>query len=141
MHEAADGIGGGMRTEELTLPGFRHDVCSAIHPLASRSPVFRDLDVEWIHSPAALAHPLDDRVELARRGRPSGYGRALFAGCCAHSGQPIERPASLGVGVVLLTLAHTVGWPFPRGGSQALADALAARLRGDRKSTRLNSSH
>jgi phytoene dehydrogenase-like protein len=130
VHEAADGIGGGMRTEELTLPGFRHDVCSAIHPLASLSPVFRDLDVEWIHSPAALAHPLDDRVELARRGRPSGYGRALFAGCCAHSGQPIERPASLGVGVVLLMLAHTVGWPFPRGGSQALADALAARLRG-----------
>jgi phytoene dehydrogenase-like protein len=130
VHEAADRIGGGMRTEELTLPGFQHDVCSAIHPLAPLSPVFRDLEIEWIHSPAALAHPLEDRVELARRGRPAGYGRALFAGCCAHSGQPIERPASLGVGVVLLTLAHTVGWPFPRGGSQALAEALAARLRG-----------
>jgi phytoene dehydrogenase-like protein len=129
VHEAADRIGGGTRTDELTLPGFRHDVCSAIHPLAPLSPVFRDLDIQWIHSPAALAHPLDDRVELARRGRPTGYGRALFAGCCAHSGQPIERPASLGVGVVLLTLAHTVGWPFPRGGAQALADALAARLR------------
>jgi phytoene dehydrogenase-like protein len=134
VHEAAERIGGGMRTDELTLPGFRHDVCSAIHPLAQPSPAFRGLDVEWIHSPAVLAHPLDDprsgeTVELARRGRPSGYGRALFVGCCAHSGQPIERVASVGVGVTLLALAHTVGWPFPRGGSQALADALAARLR------------
>src|SRR6476620_11189200 len=58
VHEAAERVGGGMRTKELTLPGFRHDVCSAIHPLASLSPVFRDLDVEWIHSTAALAHPL-----------------------------------------------------------------------------------
>ena len=129
VHEAAERIGGGMRTDELTLPGFRHDVCSAIHPLAQPSPAFRGLDVEWIHSPAVLAHPLDEGVELARRGRPKGYGRALFAGCCAHSGQPVERVASVGVGVALLTLAHTVGWPFPRGGSQALADALAARLR------------
>ena len=129
VHEAAERIGGGMRTDELTLPGFRHDVCSAIHPLAQPSPAFRGLDVEWIHSPAVLAHPLDHGVELARRGRPRGYGRALFAGCCAHSGQPVERVASVGVGVTLLGLAHTVGWPFPRGGSQALADALAARLR------------
>jgi phytoene dehydrogenase-like protein len=129
VHEAADRIGGGMRTEELTLPGFRHDVCSAIHPLARASPVFCGLDVEWIHSPAVLAHPLDHGVELAWRRRPPTYGRSLFAGCCAHSGQPIEQIASRGVGVVLLALAHTVGWPFPRGGSQALADALADRLR------------
>jgi phytoene dehydrogenase-like protein len=129
VHEAEERIGGGTRTEELTLPGYRHDVCSAIHPLGRPSPAFRGLDVEWIHSPAALAHPLDDGVELAHRGLPKGYGRALFAGCCAHSGQPIERLASRGVGVALLTLAHTVGWPFPRGGSQAIADALAARLR------------
>lgn len=129
VHEAEERIGGGTRTEELTLPGFRHDVCSAIHPLAAASPVFRGLGIEWIHSPAVLAHPLDDGVELAWRRRPPRYGSALFAGCCAHSGQPIERPASLGVGAVLLALAHTVGWPFPRGGSQTLADALAARLR------------
>jgi phytoene dehydrogenase-like protein len=130
VHEAEERIGGGTQTDELTLPGFRHDVCSAIHPLAQPSPAFRGLDVEWIHSPAVLAHPLDDGVELAWRGRPKGYGKALFAGCCAHSGQPIERVASRGVGVTLLGLAHTVGWPFPRGGSQALADALAARLVG-----------
>ena len=129
MHEAAEQIGGGTRTEELTLPGFRHDVCSAIHPLAYVSPVFRGLDVAWIHSPAVLAHPLDDGVELAWRRRRPAYGRALFAGCCAHSGQPIEHVASRGAGATLLALAHTSGWPFPRGGSQALADALAARLR------------
>jgi phytoene dehydrogenase-like protein len=57
VHEAAETIGGGMRTEELTLPGFRHDVCSAIHPLARWC---LDLDVEWIESPACVAHPLDD---------------------------------------------------------------------------------
>ncbi len=128
VHEAAERIGGGLRTEELTLPGFRHDVCAAIHPLARVSPLFRSLDVEWIHSPAVLAHPLDDGVQLAWRRRPPRYGRALVAGCCAHSGQPIERLASRGVGAVLLALAHTVGWPFPRGGSQVLADALAERL-------------
>ena len=63
--EAKDTIGGGMRTAELTLPGFRHDVCSAIHPLGVASPFFRTLPlaahgVEWITPPAAVAHPFDD---------------------------------------------------------------------------------
>ena len=63
--EAADTVGGGTRTAELTLPGFRHDVCSAIHPLVPGSPFLRSLPleehgVEWIESPAALAHPFDD---------------------------------------------------------------------------------
>lgn len=58
-------IGGGTRTAELTLPGFRHDVCSAIHPLAAGSPFFEtlplsDYGLEWIHPSAPLAHPLDD---------------------------------------------------------------------------------
>lgn len=58
--EAADTIGGGTRTEELTLPGFFHDVCSAIHPAAVASPFFAelDLDIEWVHAPIPLAHPL-----------------------------------------------------------------------------------
>ena len=62
VHEAADTIGGGCRTAELTLPGFRHDVCSAIHPLAVISPAFRrvGLEVDWIEPPVQLAHPLDD---------------------------------------------------------------------------------
>src|SRR6058998_2175281 len=63
--EAADTVGGGARSAELTLPGYAHDVCSAIHPLGVASPFFRtvpltELGVEWIESPAALAHPFDD---------------------------------------------------------------------------------
>ena len=60
VFEAAEELGGGTRTAELTLPGFRHDVCSAIHPLARASPVFRELGVEWIDPPAECAHPFDD---------------------------------------------------------------------------------
>jgi phytoene dehydrogenase-like protein len=63
--EAASTIGGGTRTKELTLPGFHHDVCSAIHPMAVASPFFRELPLaehglEWIHPPLPLVHPLDD---------------------------------------------------------------------------------
>ena len=62
VHEAAATIGGGVRSEELTLPGFTHDVCSAIHPLGRDSPFFRDLElpVDWVQPPAPAAHPLDD---------------------------------------------------------------------------------
>jgi len=63
--EANATIGGGARSAELTLPGFVHDVCSAIHPLAIGSPFFGTLPLErfgleWIQPPVALAHPLDD---------------------------------------------------------------------------------
>jgi phytoene dehydrogenase-like protein len=181
VHEAADAVGGGMRTEELTLPGFRHDVCSAIHPLGRAA---FDRGVEWLESPAALAHPFDDdeaallhrsvdetaatlgRDADAYRGlvRARWYGlepwqllrafgvrgslravssaeglvqrvfttdraRAFFAGNAAHSMLSLRTRPSAGFALVLLTLGHTVGWPFPRGGSQAIADALAARLR------------
>jgi phytoene dehydrogenase-like protein len=62
--EAADEPGGGCRTAELTLPGFRHDVCSAVHPLLLASPAFRDLDlaargVRLLTPGVAFAHPLD----------------------------------------------------------------------------------
>src|SRR6185312_15802844 len=60
VHEAADEPGGGVRSAELTLPGFVHDVCSAVHPLALASPALRDLDVDWVHADAPLAHPFDD---------------------------------------------------------------------------------
>lgn len=64
VYEAHSTPGGGARTAEFTLPGFRHDVCSAIHPMGLASPLFRELDlgnhgVEWIHPDAPLAHPLD----------------------------------------------------------------------------------
>ena len=64
VYEAAPTAGGGARSAELTLPGFSHDPCSAIHPTALASPFLRSLDlprlgVEWVHSPSPLAHPLD----------------------------------------------------------------------------------
>jgi phytoene dehydrogenase-like protein len=181
--EAHPEIGGGTRTAELTLPGFRHDVCSAIHPLARASPVFRDLDIEWVESPAACAHPFDDgtAVTLERGVEETGAqlgadaaayvrlvtpfvraverfaagrlpvanvltalrparalaearftgerARGFFAGHAAHSMLPLERRPSAGFGLALVALGHGVGWPFPRGGSAALAEALAARLR------------
>ena len=60
--EAEPTIGGGTRTEEVTLPGFRHDVCSAIHPLGILSPFFRELDlgIAWAQPPVPLAHPFED---------------------------------------------------------------------------------
>lgn len=190
--EAQDTIGGGTRTSELTLPGFRHDHCSAIHPLAAASPFFRslELDIELIEPPAALAHPFDDgSAAIVRRSldetartlgddaykalleplivdwqglvddilRPAlhvprnprtvaGFTRgavraatgirfrteqtrALFAGAAAHAVMPLDRRGTAAAGLLLLTLAHAVGWPVPRGGSQALADALAERIR------------
>jgi phytoene dehydrogenase-like protein len=59
--EACDRPGGGVRTDELTLPGFRHDTCSGFFPLAVASPVFRELElgVEWVNPPLAMAHVLD----------------------------------------------------------------------------------
>jgi phytoene dehydrogenase-like protein len=205
VHEAAPVAGGGVRSEELTLPGFVHDVCSAIHPLAFASPLFRtlDLDVEWVQPEAPAAHPLDDAPAVllerslaataaalgrdeaayralfepltdgwaavedvlvgpyplaAKRGlrllrelggpgtlaalraslaaaRPFAEGRfaeprtrAFFAGHCAHSMLPLERRPSAGFGLALIVLGHAVGWPFPRGGAQRLADALVAKL-------------
>jgi phytoene dehydrogenase-like protein len=62
--EAASTVGGGVRSAELTLPGFIHDVCSAIHPFGRTSPFFASLDlresVRWIEPPYSIGHPLDD---------------------------------------------------------------------------------
>jgi len=84
VFEAAASIGGGCRSAELTLPGFVHDTCSAVHPFAVASPLFRSLPLaahglEWIEPPVMFAHPLD-------QGRPA---------CVYHS---VERTAdALGV--------------------------------------------
>jgi len=71
--EGKDTPGGGVRSAELTLPGFLHDVCSAVHPLALSSPFLGSLDLtksglKWVHSPYVLAHPLDggEAVLLSR---------------------------------------------------------------------------
>jgi phytoene dehydrogenase-like protein len=205
VHEAEARIGGGTRTDELTLPGFRHDVCSATHPLGRSSACFRELelDIDWLDSPACVAHPFDDdeaalllrsvgetatqlgndaaayrglvepladawlsvervllapfpldprapvrllgvlgprgslralrdaldsAARVARRTFSGDRARALLAGNAAHSMLPLETRPSAGFALSLLTLGHAVGWPFPRGGSQAIADALARRL-------------
>jgi phytoene dehydrogenase-like protein len=71
--EANETIGGGARSAELTLPGFTHDLCSAIHPLGLGSPFFRELPLQkfgltWIHPEVPLAHPLeDDQAAILRR--------------------------------------------------------------------------
>jgi phytoene dehydrogenase-like protein len=199
VREAASTVGGGARSAELTLPGFVHDVCSAIHPLGLASPFFRSLPLhefglEWIQPPIPLAHPLDDgtaatldrSIELTgnslgidsktyqRLMKPlvadwekimheflgplrlpryplamtrfgmlaiwpartlaqtlfhGPHARALIAGLAAHSIQPLERPPTAAFGLMLGVLGHAVGWPVAKGGSQSIADALAAYLR------------
>ncbi len=199
VREAQPTMGGGLRSAELTLPGFVHDVCSAIHPLALTSPFFRTLPLdrhglEWIQPPTPLVHPLDDgsaavlersldatvdglgpggagwrRMHgpyvhawddlvhdllapplrlprspflMARFGlqalRPAAslarklggrHAAALFAGNAAHSFLALDTPGSAAFGLLLSLAGHAVGWPLPRGGSQRLADALAAHFR------------
>lgn len=198
--EANETIGGGSRSVELTLPGFVHDVCSAIHPMAAASPFFRSLELErhgleWVHPELPLAHPLEggraavlartidetsnalgrdgasyrklmapfvesweDLVSeilgpilhapkrpillgrfglaalqsaeaLARRRFESEEAKALFAGVAAHSFLPLDAASSSAIGIVLAVAAHSVGWPMPRGGAQAIAGALERRFR------------
>jgi phytoene dehydrogenase-like protein len=111
--EAHETIGGGTRTEELTLPGFRHDVCSAIHPMALVSPFFKTLPLqehglEWRESPYAIAHPLDDGsaavLELSLEKTAAGLGgdgdayRRLMKPLADHADalfDEILRPISL----------------------------------------------
>jgi phytoene dehydrogenase-like protein len=197
-YEGADTPGGGCRTAALTLPGFRHDVCAAVHPLVAASPFFRRVDlagrgVRLLTPDVAFAHPLDggraaavvrsvddtaetlgtdadayrrlfgplardaDRfvptvlsplrsapshpIAMARFGLPglrsarhvarrfSGEeARALLAGAAAHAVLPLTAPLSGGFGLLLTTLAHTVGWPVVEGGSAALVGALVDEL-------------
>ena len=97
--EAEGTIGGGARSAELTLPGFMHDVGSAVHPFAVVSPFFSSLPLaqyglEWIHAPVAVAHPLDDgsAVLLQRSldetanalGADAGSYRKLFSPLLKH---------------------------------------------------------
>ena len=199
VYEARDTIGGGMRSAQLTLPGYMHDICSAIHPLALGSPFMRTVPLEqhgvvWIQPPAPLAHPLDDGTAvmlersvadtaanlgpdaaayrrlmapfashwdrlaegvlgplrpprhpfalahfglygvqsirgLADRLFKGERARALLAGISAHAMLPLEQPPSAAFALVLGALGHAVGWPIPQGGSQQIANAMAAYLR------------
>lgn len=87
--EAAGTIGGGARTEELTLPGFRHDVCSSVHPLGAASPFFRSLPLErhgleWLQPAAAWAHPLDDGSAVVAERSLETTARGLGADGAAY---------------------------------------------------------
>jgi phytoene dehydrogenase-like protein len=86
--EGHDQIGGGTRTAELTLPGFRHDVCSGCHPTGVLSPFFRTLDLEahglrWLTPSASVAHPLD--------GEPAVMLRRSLTDTAAALGEDAER--------------------------------------------------
>ena len=197
--EGAPTIGGGCRTEELTLPGFWHDVCSAGHPLAVASPFFRRFDlaargVALAWPEVEFAQPLDGgraavvtrsvqdtAARLGADGRAyqrllgpitehldellpailapllrqlpahplalADYGRrailpasvvarrwrgqearAIMAGAAAHAMMPLTAAPTAGIGLMLVALAHGVGWPVVAGGSARITDAMAAAL-------------
>ncbi len=193
LMEAANEIGGGLRSAELTLPGFIHDCCSAIHPMAAMSPFFSSLPLAefglgFIDPPAALAHPLPDggaamlypSLEKTAAGfgvdensyrrlmapvvrdwpdigpdvlapihfpkhpfAMAGFGlkalatanaisrrfknentKSFWGGLALHSQLPFDFQSTAAIGITLLTCGHMRGWPYVRGGSQQLANAL-----------------
>ena len=86
--EAADEIGGGTRTAELTLPGFRHDVCSAVHPMGVLSPFLKTLPLAdhglaWCEAEASVAHPLADGRTALLTQSPDETGATLGADAAA----------------------------------------------------------
>lgn len=91
VYEAKETVGGGMRSAELTLPGFVHDICSAIHPLGLGSPFFRELPLEqhglsWIHPEILLAHPFEDGSAAALHRSIEATGKSLGEDAEAYSG-------------------------------------------------------
>lgn len=195
--EGRETIGGGSRTDEITIAGFRHDVCSAVFALGHASPFFNSLNLhryglEWVQPEIPLAHALDNgSVALHRsldetaaglgpdensykrlmgpliantdafyatvlgpiiripphplmaarfgwRGLPSARrlakrfttddARALIGGLAGHSTSDLSNPLTGAMALVLGIAAHTDGYPFAKGGSQAVIDALSALL-------------
>jgi phytoene dehydrogenase-like protein len=89
VHEAKKTVGGGARSAALTLPGFVHDVCSAIHPLGVVSPFFRTLPLaeyglQWIYPPAALAHPFDNGTAAVLERAVEATGETLGQDAAAY---------------------------------------------------------
>ncbi|WP_225724956.1 MULTISPECIES: NAD(P)/FAD-dependent oxidoreductase [unclassified Nocardia] len=199
VFEAQPTAGGGSRTAELTLPGYRHDVCAGAHPMALASPVFRAFDltahgVDLLAPEVSYAHPLDDGraglawrdldrtvdglgpdgaawrslfgplvrhwtevvdvamgdlrhvpraipsairfgLRLLEQGSPLWNTRfrddaapAMLSGIATHAITPPRALPAVGAGLLLGTLAHVGGWVLPRGGSQAIPDALIGEL-------------
>jgi phytoene dehydrogenase-like protein len=141
--EAAETIGGGMRSAELTHPGFVHDICSAIHPLGAGSPFFRQVPLaryglHWIHPPAPLAHPLDgsNAAILERSIRTTGATLGSDARAYWQCMAPLVRTWGR-VSETILAPLRVPRYPFAvaRFGLYALHSAchLAQRLfKGDR---------
>jgi phytoene dehydrogenase-like protein len=131
--EASEETGGGTRTAELTLPGFRHDVCSAVHTTGILSPFFRSLPLEehglrWIVPEASVAHPLDDQpaVIMWRSLQETASGLGADAGSYRNLIAPFIDDAHGFFGDALGPL----GWPshpapFVRFGLQAAWPAAA----------------
>src|SRR5215211_8861957 len=99
--EGKSTIGGGARSAEITLPGFVHDLGSAIHPLGYASPFFRSLPLEehgleWVHPDAPLAHPLDggEAVVLERSIEATAAGLGNDAAAYRRLMEPISADAS-----------------------------------------------
>ena len=140
--EAADSIGGGARTSELTLPGFHHDVCSAVHPMAIGSPYLRTLPLadhglEWLVPKAACAHPLDDGSAATLSASFDDMHDALGSDLPAYRSlmEPFARQADH----LFRDALGPLGIPrhpllFARFGLSALlpATTLARRFRGER---------
>jgi phytoene dehydrogenase-like protein len=142
VREAQPTIGGGLRSAELTLPGFVHDVCSAVHPLALSSPLLRSLPLaehgcEWIQPPAALAHPLDDGTAAVLERSVESTARSLGADGDAWRrlhGPFVAHWAALAENALASPL-RLPGHPvlMARFGLQAVrsATAMGRRFRGD----------
>ena len=100
--EGKETPGGGLRTLELTLPGFRHDICSSIHPMTLVSPFFReipldDLGVEWLHAPIAASHSIDREriVEFHHSLEKTSQGLGSDSGSYQRLMTPIVRDLEL----------------------------------------------
>lgn len=194
--EGAPTIGGGTRSSEYLVPGLVHDHCSAVHPLAISSPVFKQLQlpgITWRAAEVDCAHPLDDGtagaffrsfeltqaalgadgarwrrlfepvvehfddlfedvsqpiirvprhpITLGRFGArvlapatvlgrvwSTAQARALWSGVAAHAFWRLDRPLTSAIGFTLIAAAHAHGWVVAEGGSQSIADALAADI-------------
>src|SRR3954466_9173565 len=143
VREAADQIGGGLRSGEGTLPGFLHDLCSAIHPLAAASPFFRsvplaDHGLEWVEPPVPLAHPLGDSDGAILKRSVDSPADALGADAAAYRklfGPLVENWERLEQDV-LGPIVHVPRHPFAlaRFGLTALRPAVSlarSRFEGD----------
>lgn len=194
IYEQASTSGGATRTQEVSLPGYKHDIGSAILPMGYASPFFRSLPLtshglEWIFPDIPYSHPFEDgsayacyqNLELTAsqlgedessyinlfkpiednwsklennllgpldfpdhpvdflkfglKAIPSAKmlashyfknekSRIFFYGSAAHSTLPLTNIASASFGLVLTTMAHKYGWPFPKGGAQNFINAL-----------------